>query len=545
MTAGEVSDVPTQLAARLAECDTPEVRMALGLIHYMQADFVNGVAELERAFLAFKKSGRHRRAAVAAAHLGRLQHDGVGNLAAANGWFARGRRLLSDDQDCVERGWVALATVGCSVPSATRLEQDADLALMLARRYDEIDLECKALADSGLALVRLGSLARGTLRIDEAMAMISSGECDNQFIAGQVMCCMITACERSGDLTRLEGWLADRLRRELLLPQGAPTMLYAHCQTEFGSLLCHVGRWSEADSTLRLAVAACDNLHFHHKAASRAALATLRIEQGRLSEAGALLDGLDQRPESQLSVARLHFARGDNDLAAATLRNAIRLMDGDRLVGGPMLALLVQAELARGRQVAAAAAAAELVGVAEAVPEHAGLGALAALATGQVAAARADFEHAIASFEQGLRILGGQDRLLLAAELQLALAEVLSASDGTTAVTHARAALAVFGSVGARRAHDAQQLLHDLGVGALSVQLAGPPRLTPREREILLLLGEGLSNPAIAARLFISRKTAEHHVSAVLHKLHLRSRSEAAIYAASLASRGSRAPSSG
>jgi DNA-binding NarL/FixJ family response regulator len=45
------------------------------------------------------------------------------------------------------------------------------------------------------------------------------------------------------------------------------------------------------------------------------------------------------------------------------------------------------------------------------------------------------------------------------------------------------------------------------------------------------VLAEGLTNAEIAARLFISTKTAGHHVSAILAKLHLKNRSEAAAFA--------------
>ena len=55
--------------------------------------------------------------------------------------------------------------------------------------------------------------------------------------------------------------------------------------------------------------------------------------------------------------------------------------------------------------------------------------------------------------------------------------------------------------------------------------------LTKREAEVLELLGHGLTNPEISDRLFISRKTVEHHVGNILAKVNLRSRAEAAIYA--------------
>jgi DNA-binding CsgD family transcriptional regulator len=78
--------------------------------------------------------------------------------------------------------------------------------------------------------------------------------------------------------------------------------------------------------------------------------------------------------------------------------------------------------------------------------------------------------------------------------------------------------------------------LRDAGVssvprGRLAATRANPAGLTARQLDVLALLADGLSNTDIAARLVISPKTADHHVSAILAKLEVRTRGEAAAVA--------------
>jgi DNA-binding CsgD family transcriptional regulator len=103
-----------------------------------------------------------------------------------------------------------------------------------------------------------------------------------------------------------------------------------------------------------------------------------------------------------------------------------------------------------------------------------------------------------------------------------------------------REALAIFTELGAAAAaRITRQKMRQLGIrsipaGPQTATRADPLGLTQREREVLALVGAGHTNAEIAARLFISAKTVDHHVSAVLAKLGAPTRGAAASHAARL-----------
>lgn len=109
--------------------------------------------------------------------------------------------------------------------------------------------------------------------------------------------------------------------------------------------------------------------------------------------------------------------------------------------------------------------------------------------------------------------------------------EGVALSDGDEAAQ--REALAIFEKLGANPAAERlRQRLRATGVrgiprGPRSTTKDNPAGLTARQMEVLSSMSEGCTNAEIAERLFISYKTVDHHVSAILAKLDARTRAEA------------------
>ncbi|MDQ1434674.1 MAG: hypothetical protein QOF59_1490 [Actinomycetota bacterium] len=533
---GDFARAASDLHLTLELENSAPARRLLGVIAYADDDFESARREWEQAFALLRTAGELRTAALVATDLAELHGNTLGNAAAGNGWVARARRLLERVGPCVEWGYLELALMACERTDIDDLLRSTERAFALAAEFGDLDLEVRALADSGLGLVTSGRVREGFDRLDEALAIIAAGEVQSVAVVGKSFCSMLSSCDRAGDVRRAEEW--NRLIQAMVLDrfEGRPRILHTHCRAAYGSVLCSAGRWVEAEAAMLEVLGPTGSQSVGHRADTTANLAALRVEQGRIEEAAELLAPYEDRVTACAPIARVHLVRGDVALAAAVLERGLRELVGDALRSGVLLALLVEAELQRGEIGAAALAAARLQTLADAADSN-GLQGEAALAHARVLAGGGDHNAAVAAFEEAKQRLRDGERPLLSGLVSLDLAATYAAAGrDSDAIAEARGALAIFERLGARSSRDrAIALLRRLGV---ATRPGGPTAaavlesLTPRESEVLALIGQGLSNAEIGARLYISPKTAEHHVGRILGKLAVRNRAEAAALAA-------------
>jgi DNA-binding NarL/FixJ family response regulator len=520
------SSARSAFAAVLARGDAVEARDGLAQALWFLGDVAEAIALRERAFEDFVDAGRcddAARVAVWVAH----QHMIAGRTSAGRGWLARCERALDGVPPCAGLGWISVERARQAHDVQEQIAH-ATRAVEAARAFGHGDLEVYAVSLLGGAMVSAGRLEEGMRLLEEAMAAAAAGRVRDVHTLGSAYCNLVVACTDAGEWERATEWceLVETFART---NEAAP--LLGACRTVHADVLMANGHWDEAEHALESAVATNARYIPEMNAPAIASLAELRVLQGRLPEAEELLAGREEHPATLRALALLRLADDRPRQAVSLLERGLRGSGDSAVASTALLTPLVDARLALGDVAGARAAADELGRFAESSGIRL-LGARAAFARSLVALAAGERAEALEAARQALAAFRSLLMPLDAGLARLALARAISEDDPESAREEARAALAVFRELGAARAGDAAAaLLRQWGVAQ-----GGRPRtvgdLTGRGREVLGLIGRGMSNGAIARALVISERTAGHHVSRILMKLGVRNRAEAAAYAA-------------
>jgi DNA-binding CsgD family transcriptional regulator len=453
--------------------------------------------------------------------------------------------------------------------------------------------ESLATLEQALASPGISARHRARLLVLAARTHNNLGEVEK---AGQVAATALEVAEEAGDnwaigwalnvltmVTAMQGHLTDALPlfdRALTATRADPVLtdLRLLLQINKAVTLGNLDRYQEAITSARQALRLADQAGtVIRRVQAHAALGQLLFNTGRwadaMAEVEALPDDLKEPIAACLDLgiaAVICFHRGDITEARRNLATAAPHAEriGNRVIGPLALARSLDHEQADALSAALAELTAGFTDNTEALDEIEDLlpdGVRLATQTGNLDAAKelaghaaalaadSDIPHrqANALYCRGLldhdaaRLLTAAERyteagrpLLSAKALEAAAGEFLDTGDRD----HARGAFTragdIYTSIGAAtdaarlqarfRAHGIRRGPHAKHRRARS----GWDSLTPTETKVAALVGEGLSNPEIAAKLLLSRRTVATHVSHILRKLGVNSRIDIAREAA-------------
>jgi len=529
LAAGAWAPARASFTTALAEEETPEALEGLGWAAWWLDDAAAVFDARERAYLLYRRRGERANAARMATWLAADELDFRGAAAVAGGWLRRAGRLLEPLEPGPAHGWLAfqegyLAQLSGDTATAVRL---GARAADLGRRCDVPDLEMLGLALRGAGLVADAEVQEGMRCLDEATATALAGEATVPISGAWACCFLVTACTAVLDFERAFEW-CDRIA-EFAQRYGSRYML-AFCRAEYGAVHLWRGRWADAEAMLEASVGDFSRTRPAMVGGPLVALAELRRRQARTDEASRLLDRAGASSRAQLCRARLALDRGETRRAVELTERLLRQLPAGRALDrAPALEHLARAHVARGELDEARAALRSLRAIERSVGTEA-MRATAEAVEGALEAAAGGHERARTVLEDAVDRFERSGAPFEASRARVELATSLAAvARPDQAEREATAALARFVELGARaEAERARRLLESVHADRDDTALAG---ITRREREVLALLAEGLTNRQIAARLVVSEHTVHRHVTNILRKLALSSRTAAAMHA--------------
>ncbi len=451
----------------------------------------------------------------------------MGEPAQAIGWFSRAGRVLDRaDRDCAERGYLLIPDV------LQRLDDDAEAAYRTAsaiaeigERCNDVDLVTFALKAQGRARIRQGRVAEGMALLDEAMVAVIAGELTSPMFTGLIYCSVIDACREVYDLGRARQWTAALTR--WCDAQPGLVNFTGQCLVHRAEIMQLRGEWRDSLAEARRA-----GERFSQKTTRELATAGAHYQQAEVLRLLGEFAPAEQAYRSasswgwqpQPGLALLRLAQGRADAAEAAICRVLGETT-QRWERARLLPAYVEIMLAVGAGDKARNASNELTEIAGHYQGKV-LEALAAQAGGAVELAAGTPTKALVALRRA-----GQLWRQVEAPYEIARVQVLmglacrALGDEDSAALELVAARSAFAQLGA--APDLARL-DALTCGPAA---AGAPGLTPRELEVLRLVAAGKSNRLIAADLVLSEKTVARHVSNILAKLDLPSRSAATAHA--------------